>query len=85
MSAPSRLEQRYRRVLRLLPAPYRLAWEEEMVATFLATMDSGRTAATAPARPLTFRGVDVVGGLSSLDDCFTARLAAAVAVTNIDG
>lgn len=40
MSAPSRLEGRYRRVLRLLPASYRQAWEEEMVATFLETMES---------------------------------------------
>jgi hypothetical protein len=32
----SRLEERYRRVLRLLPAPYRARWEEDMVATFLA-------------------------------------------------
>jgi hypothetical protein len=32
----SRLEQRYRRVLRtLLPASYRKQWEEEMVATFV--------------------------------------------------
>lgn len=30
------LERRYRRVLRLLPAPYRQAWEQDMVATFLA-------------------------------------------------
>jgi hypothetical protein len=36
----SRLEQRYRRVLRLLPAAYREAWEEKMVATFLDSMDS---------------------------------------------
>ncbi|AIG74576.1 Hypothetical protein AJAP_08355 [Amycolatopsis japonica] len=31
----NRLEERYRRVLRLLPASYRQAWEEDMVATFL--------------------------------------------------
>ncbi len=29
------LEQRYRRLLRLLPASYRQAWEQDMVATFL--------------------------------------------------
>ena len=29
------LERRYRRVLRLLPADYRAAWEEDMVETFL--------------------------------------------------
>jgi hypothetical protein len=29
------LEQRYRRVLRLLPAYYRDTWEEDMVAAFL--------------------------------------------------
>ena len=32
----SLLEQRYRRVLRLLPTAYRATWEEDMVATFLA-------------------------------------------------
>jgi hypothetical protein len=32
------LERRYRRVLRLLPASYRAAWEEEMVAAFLESM-----------------------------------------------
>jgi hypothetical protein len=32
----SPLEQRYRRVLRLLPAAYREVWEEDMVATFMA-------------------------------------------------
>ncbi|MFJ8916545.1 hypothetical protein [Amycolatopsis sp. NPDC102389] len=31
----NRLEDRYRRVLRLLPRSYRQAWEEDMVATFL--------------------------------------------------
>lgn len=36
--APSRLEERYRLVLRLLPAVYREAWEEEMVAAFLESM-----------------------------------------------
>lgn len=29
------LEHRYRRLLRLLPAGYRQAWEEDMVTTFL--------------------------------------------------
>lgn len=33
----SGLEQRYRRLLRLLPAAYRARWEEEMVDTFLLT------------------------------------------------
>jgi hypothetical protein len=32
----NQLERRYRRILRLLPAPYRQTWEEDMVATFLA-------------------------------------------------
>jgi hypothetical protein len=36
----SRLEQRYRRLLRVLPAAYREAWEEDMVATFLDSRDS---------------------------------------------
>ena len=34
----TRLEERYRLVLRLLPASYRAAWEEEMVAAFLESM-----------------------------------------------
>jgi hypothetical protein len=34
------LEQRYRRVLRLLPPSYREVWEEEMVAAFLDSMDT---------------------------------------------
>lgn len=37
----SRLERRYRLVLRLLPAAYRQQWEEEMVATFLDSVDTG--------------------------------------------
>ena len=36
----TRLERRYRRVLRVLPAAYRDVWEEEMVATFLDGVDS---------------------------------------------
>jgi hypothetical protein len=35
MSGGPDLEQRYRRVLRLLPGYYREAWEEDMVAAFL--------------------------------------------------
>jgi hypothetical protein len=35
------LEERYRSLLRILPAPYRAEWEEEMVATFLAGELSG--------------------------------------------
>jgi hypothetical protein len=38
MTGMSVLEDRYRRVLRVLPAAYRATWEEEMVATFLASM-----------------------------------------------
>ncbi|MGF7237193.1 MAG: hypothetical protein ACQSGP_22905 [Frankia sp.] len=34
-AAPSLLEERYRALLRLLPASYRAAWEDDMVATFL--------------------------------------------------
>lgn len=37
----NRLEARYRRVLRVLPAPYRQVWEEEMVATFLQSVATG--------------------------------------------
>lgn len=37
----SRLEDRYRSVLLLLPGWYRAAWEEEMVATFLDTVATG--------------------------------------------
>ena len=36
----TRLEERYRRVLRLLPASYRQVWEEDMVSAFL---ESGHT------------------------------------------
>jgi hypothetical protein len=36
---PGRLEERYRGVLRLLPAGYRARWEEEMVAAFLESME----------------------------------------------
>lgn len=37
----SRLEERYRLVLRLLPAAYRQEWEDDMVAAFLDSMDTG--------------------------------------------
>ncbi|HWH01102.1 MAG TPA: hypothetical protein VNV66_17725 [Pilimelia sp.] len=36
----NRLERRYRLVLRLLPADYRRAWEDDMVAAFLDSMDT---------------------------------------------
>ena len=35
------LEQRYRRVLRLLPAYYRSTWEQDMVAAFLESSLTG--------------------------------------------
>ncbi|MFD0747083.1 hypothetical protein ACFQ1L_38695 [Phytohabitans flavus] len=35
----SRLEERYRTVLRLLPAGYRARWENEMVAVLLESME----------------------------------------------
>ena len=35
------LEDRYRSVLRMLPASYREVWEEEMVSTFLESTDTG--------------------------------------------
>jgi hypothetical protein len=41
MSAGLDLEQRYRRVLRLLPGYYREAWEQDMVAAFLDTWMTG--------------------------------------------
>jgi hypothetical protein len=41
MSADLDLEQRYRRVLRLLPGYYRAAWEEDMVAAFLDSSLTG--------------------------------------------
>jgi hypothetical protein len=41
MSGDLDLEQRYRRVLRLLPAYYRDTWEEDMVATFLDSWLTG--------------------------------------------
>jgi hypothetical protein len=37
------LEQRYRRVIRLLPAEYRQAWEEDMVASFLQSAEGTRS------------------------------------------
>ncbi|MEH1124978.1 hypothetical protein [Micromonospora sp. CPCC 206061] len=37
----SRLDERYRAVLRLLPADYRARWEQEMVAAFLESMETG--------------------------------------------
>ncbi len=37
----NRLEQRYRRVLRLLPDSYRREWGDEMVTTFLERMHTG--------------------------------------------
>ena len=39
MSTP--LEQRYRRVLKLLPPYYRADWEEDMVSAFLDSMTTG--------------------------------------------
>ncbi|TDC43294.1 hypothetical protein [Micromonospora sp. KC213] len=36
----NRLEERYRHLLRLLPADYRRQWEEDMVAAFLESMDT---------------------------------------------
>jgi hypothetical protein len=41
MSADLNLEQRYRRVLRLLPGYYRETWEEDMVAAFLDAWMTG--------------------------------------------
>jgi hypothetical protein len=41
MSGELRLEQRYRRVLRLLPGYYREQWEEDMVAAFLDSWLTG--------------------------------------------
>jgi hypothetical protein len=34
------LEDRYRKVLRILPSSYRREWEDEMVATFVASMET---------------------------------------------
>ncbi len=41
MSGGLGLEQRYRRVLRLLPGYYRQRWEEDMVAAFLDSWLTG--------------------------------------------
>ncbi len=41
MSGDLNLEQRYRRVLRLLPGYYRATWEEDMVAAFLDSWLTG--------------------------------------------
>ncbi|MFI6823115.1 hypothetical protein ACIBJE_19480 [Micromonospora sp. NPDC050187] len=43
----SRLEERYRSVLRLLPAAYRQRWEEDMVAAYLDSVDTGDPETTA--------------------------------------
>ncbi|MGS2617848.1 hypothetical protein ACVCAH_25490 [Micromonospora sp. LZ34] len=43
----SRLEERYRFVLRLLPTAYRQEWEDDMVAAFLDSMDTGDSETTA--------------------------------------
>lgn len=45
----NQLEERYRRILRLLPAGYRREWEEDMVAAFLDSMDNGDPEAAAYA------------------------------------
>ncbi|MEV6813296.1 hypothetical protein [Micromonospora sp. NPDC051296] len=45
----SRLEERYRLILRLLPADYRQEWEDDMVAAFLESMDTGDPETTAYA------------------------------------
>lgn len=37
------LERRYRRLLRLLPAGYRQAWEEDMVSAFLQSSEGSRS------------------------------------------
>ena len=57
MSGDLDLEQRYRRVLRLLPGYYRDKWEEDMVAAFLDSWMTGdpdeersTMESTAPAR-----------------------------------
>ncbi len=41
MSSP--LEQRYRRILRLLPVGYRQAWEQDMVTSFLQSVEDTRS------------------------------------------
>ncbi|HEV2373446.1 MAG TPA: hypothetical protein VGS19_14890 [Streptosporangiaceae bacterium] len=55
MSGALDLEQRYRRVLRLLPGYYRDKWEEDMVAAFLDSWLTGDPEAdeyiTQAARP----------------------------------
>ncbi|MFE0590129.1 hypothetical protein [Micromonospora echinospora] len=43
----SRLEERYRAVLRLLPAGYRQRWEDDMVAAYLDSVDTGDPETTA--------------------------------------
>ena len=57
---------------RLLPALLSTAFAATLVLLFLEY-----------ANAFTFRSLDIVGGLSSLDDYFTGRLAAAVVVTNL--
>jgi hypothetical protein len=45
------LEQRYRRVLRLLPGYYRDKWEEDMVAAFLDSWMTGDPDEACWSRP----------------------------------
>ena len=65
MSRDLDLEQRYRRVLRLLPGYYREQWEEDMVATLLDGWLTGDPEAdkyvTKAARPATLATSGQVG------------------------
>lgn len=62
----NRLEERYRRVLRLLPRPYRRTWEDDMVAAFLETMDSDDPEAAAYAADYGRPSLGEVASVASL-------------------
>ncbi|MEU4482383.1 hypothetical protein AB0F68_30615 [Micromonospora sp. NPDC023966] len=62
----SRLEERYRFILRLLPAAYRQQWEDDMVAAFLNSMDTGDPETTAYAADYGRPSISEVASIVSL-------------------
>jgi hypothetical protein len=62
----NRLEERYRRVLRLLPRQYRQAWADDMVAAFLESMQSTDPETTAYLRDYGRPSVAEVASVGSL-------------------
>jgi len=66
MSAGVGLEQRYRRVLRLLPGYYRDTWEEDMVAAFLDSWLTGDPEVDAAVLKFCRPGLDEVASVAGL-------------------